>query len=194
MTKYNTCDQDEYLLKSNLLGAQNIQELEQLERVAFYLSSSKAENDGFDFLLPISADSVIELHKVLFKNIYNFAGKFREVSLMKDQTRFCEPQFIEEQLNKISKDINEEETWGSMEQAAAQLAYYKTELNMIHPFREGNGRTIRLVIREIAKSMGYSWHFEIIEKTEYLEAMISLQTDTSELEKLFLKSLSETAS
>jgi|SRR5699024_4203789 len=164
MTKYNTCDQDEYLLKSNLLGAQNIQELEQLERVAFYLSSSKAENDGFDFLLPISADSVIELHKVLFKNIYNFAGKFREVSLMKDQTRFCEPQFIEEQLNKISKDINEEETWGSMEQAAAQLAYYKTELNMIHPFREGNGRTIRLVIREIAKSMGYSWHFEIIEK------------------------------
>lgn len=194
MTKYNTYDQDEYLLKSNLLGAQNIQELEQLERVAFYLSSSKAENDGFDFLLPISADSVIELHKVLFKNIYNFAGKFREVSLMKDQTRFCEPQFIEEQLNKISKDINEEETWGSMEQAAAQLAYYKTELNMIHPFREGNGRTIRLVIREIAKSMGYSWHFEIIEKTEYLEAMISLQTDTSELEKLFLKSLSETAS
>lgn len=194
MTKYNTCDQDEYLLKSNLLGAQNIQELEQLERVAFYLSSSKAENDGFDFLLPISADSVIELHKVLFKNIYNFAGKFREVSLMKDQTRFCEPQFIEEQLNKISKDINEEETWGSMEQAAAQLAYYKTELNMIHPFREGNGRTIRLVIREIAKSMGYSWHFEIIEKTEYLEAMISSQTDTSELEKLFLKSLSETAS
>lgn len=194
MTMYNTCDQDEYLLKSNLLGAQNIQELEQLERVAFYLSSSKAENDGFDFLLPISADSVIELHKVLFKNIYNFAGKFREVSLMKDQTRFCEPQFIEEQLNKISKDINEEETWGSMEQAAAQLAYYKTELNMIHPFREGNGRTIRLVIREIAKSMGYSWHFEIIEKTEYLEAMISSQTDTSELEKLFLKSLSETAS
>lgn len=194
MTKYNTCDQDEYLLKSNLLGAQNIQELEQLERVAFYLSSSKAENDGFDFLLPISADSVIELHKVLFKNIYNFAGKFREVSLMKDQTRFCEPQFIEEQLNKISKDINEEETWGSMEQAAAQLAYYKTELNMIHPFREGNGRTIRLVFREIAKSMGYSWHFEIIEKTEYLEAMISSQTDTSELEKLFLKSLSETAS
>lgn len=194
MTMYNTCDQDEYLLKSNLLGAQNIQELEQLERVAFYLSSSKAENDGFDFLLPISADSVIELHKVLFKNIYNFAGKFREVSLMKDQTRFCELQFIEEQLNKISKDINEEETWGSMEQAAAQLAYYKTELNMIHPFREGNGRTIRLVFREIAKSMGYSWHFEIIEKTEYLEAMISSQTDTSELEKLFLKSLSETAS
>lgn len=39
--------------------------------------------------------------------------------------------------------------------------------------------------------MGYSWHFEIIEKTEYLEAMISSQTDTSELEKLFLKSLSE---
>jgi len=72
---------------------------------------------------------------VLFKNIYNFAGKLRELSLMKDQTRFCELQFIEEQLNKISKDINEEETWELLEKAAAQLAYYKTELNMIHPFR-----------------------------------------------------------
>lgn len=58
---------------------------------------------------------------------------------------------------------------------------------------EGNGRTIRLVIREIAKSMGYSWHFETIEKPEYLEAIISSQKDTLELEKLFLKSLNKTA-
>lgn len=67
MTKYNTCDQDEYL---------------------FYLSSSNAGNDSFDFLLPISADSVMEQYRVLFKNIYNFAGKVREVSLMKGQTSF----------------------------------------------------------------------------------------------------------
>lgn len=138
MTKYSASNQDEYLLESNLLGALNIEELEQLERVAFYLSSSKLENNGFDFLLPISVGSVMELHRILFKNIYKFAGKARDVSLMKGQTRFCEPQYIEKQLNEISKDINEEETWESVEQATVRLAHYKTELNMIHPFREGN--------------------------------------------------------
>lgn len=156
MTKYNARNQDEYLLQSNLLGARNIQELEQLERVAFYLSSLKLESDGFYFLLPLSVGSVLQLHRILFKNIYNFAGKVRDVSLMKGQTRFCEPQFIEGQLNEISKEINKEEKWESLEQAATSLAYYKTELNMIHPFREGNGRTIRLIIKEISKSMGYS--------------------------------------
>lgn len=194
MTKYNARNQDEYLLQSNLLGARNIQELEQLERVAFYLSSLKLESDGFYFLLPLSVGSVLQLHRILFKNIYNFAGKVRDVSLMKGQTRFCEPQFIEGQLNEISKEINKEEKWESLEQAATSLAYYKTELNMIHPFREGNGRTIRLIIKETAKSMGYSWHFETIDRSEYLEAMVISQHDTSALEKLFLDSLNKPAS
>lgn len=189
MTKYNIRNQDRYLLQSNLLGARNIQELEQLERVAFYLSITKLENEGFYFVLPLTVDSVTEIHRILFSNIYSFAGEIRDVSLVKDNTRFCEPQFIKEQLNEIIKEINEEETWDSLAQATERLVYYKTELNMIHPFREGNGRIIRLVIREIAKSMGYSWHFETIEKSEYLEAMISSQTDTSLLEKVFQKSL-----
>lgn len=114
-----------------------MQELEQLERVAFYIASSKLELEGFHFLLPLNAGSVKKLHKILFKNIYSFAGEFRNVSLMKGTTRFCEPQFIEVQLASIEKELVEEENWESIEEAAKRLAYYKTELNMIHPFREG---------------------------------------------------------
>lgn len=190
MMKYNTHDQDEYLLQSNLLGAESTDELEQLERVAFYISASRLEKKGFDFLLPVSADSIRELHRFLFKDIYRFAGEIRSVTLMKDQTRFCEPSYIEDQLKEIFRELNFEGNWNSLEQAAKRLAYFKTELNMIHPFREGNGRTIRLIIREIAKSKGYVWHFETLDRAEYLEAMVSSQIDTSSLERLFLKSLS----
>lgn len=56
---------------------------------------------------------------------------------MKGTTRFCEPQFIEVQLASIEKELVEEENWESIEEAAKRLAYYKMELNMIHPFREG---------------------------------------------------------
>ncbi|MEK4555243.1 Fic/DOC family protein [Jeotgalicoccus sp. FSL K6-3177] len=191
MTKYNTQGQEEYLLKSNLLGAQNMKELEQLERVAFYLSSSKIEEDGLDFLLPLSPNTVTILHKKLFGDLYVFGGEIRDKTLMKDKTRFCEPQFIEEQLSILCRAINNESSWNSVEEAAERLSYFKTELNMIHPFREGNGRTIRLVIREVAKSKGYDWSIDLMDNNEYMEAMISSQYDTGKLEKVFLKSLRE---
>lgn len=172
----------------------NIDELEQLERVAFYISSSKLEDDGLDFLLPLSVVSIKELHHRLFKNIYNFGGELRSVSLMKGQTRFCEPAHIEDQLKEICRQINLEEDWTSLEQAARSLAYFKTELNMVHSFREGNGRTIRIITGEIAKSKGYIWHFDTLDSVEYLKAMVVSQVDTSYLKDLFLKSLSKTAS
>ena len=192
--KYNTHNQDEYLLQSNLLGAESIDELEQLERVAFYISSSKLENDGLDFLLPLSSASIKELHFQLFKDICDFAGEIRDVPLMKEHTRFCEPAYIEDQLKRICQTINSEEDWDSLECAARHLAYVKTELNMIHPFREGNGRTIRLIIREVAKIKGFTWHFETLDRDEYLAAMISSQVATSSLVHLFLNSLNKTAS
>lgn len=73
MTKYNAYRQEEYLLKSNLSGVQNIDELERLERVAFYLSSSKVEHEGFEFLFLLSPSSLEELPSSLpFKELSTF--------------------------------------------------------------------------------------------------------------------------
>lgn len=58
---------------------------------------------------------------------------------------------------------------------------------------EGNGRTIRIIIREIAKSKGFTWHFETLGSDEYLEAMISTQVNLFSLEVLLLKSLNKIA-
>lgn len=88
-------DQEEYLLANNLLYANDYEELEQLERVAFYIAQAQLEDkSNHDFLNPLTSQSFVELHRLLFKDIFRFAGEIRNVSLMKERTRFYEPQFI----------------------------------------------------------------------------------------------------
>lgn len=63
MMKYNTHDQDEYLLQSNLLGAESTDELEQLERVAFYIFASRLEKQGFHFLTGYHTKIKLQINK-----------------------------------------------------------------------------------------------------------------------------------
>lgn len=169
--KYKATFQEEYLLTSNLLGAETIEELEQLEKVAFYIAEGLLEEEGFEFLFPLTIKSIKLLHKKLFGRIYSFAGEFREVSLMKDETRFCDPQYININLKDLFDKFNSENEWPDIKIATERLAYFKTEINMIHPFREGNGRTIRIIVREMARKKGFDWRTELLDRESYLNAM-----------------------
>lgn len=77
--------------------------------------------------------------------------------------------------------IENESDWLTTQVAAKQLAYYKAELNMLHPFREGNGRTIRIFIQKCSEAKGYIWHYNELKKEEYMEAMIVSTYDTAKL-------------
>lgn len=101
MGKYNAEDQDGYLLENNLFGAESYEKLEQLESVAFSIRSSKLETTGFDWLIPLSVDNFKKIHEFLFQDVYPFAGEFRDVQLTKGQTRFCQAEFIESNLQKL---------------------------------------------------------------------------------------------
>ena len=79
--------------------------------------------------------------------------------------------------------------WNSLDEAANRLAYFKSELNMLHPFREGNGRIIRIFIREFALSKGVQWEYENIDRDVYIQAMIQSVTNTEALKKLLLETL-----
>src|SRR5690625_5861662 len=110
---------------------------------------------------------------------------------MKGQTRFCQAEFIESNLQKLCLQLQDEHNWKTKGEAAKKLAYYKAELNMIHPFREGNGRTLRLVIRELARSKGYDWSFQRIDQFSYIQAMIQSVVDDSLLQMNIEKTLSK---
>lgn len=189
MGKYSIENQDNYLLEHNLLGATSYDELEQLEAVAFSIRATQLEEQGFHFLFPITIASMKQLHYYLFQDIYPFAGKIREVQLMKEETRFCQAEFIEKNLKNLLFQLQEEPVWQSMGKAAGRLAFYKSELNMIHPFREGNGRVIRIVIRELALRRGLDWEFSKIERSLYIRAMIRSVIDDKLLKELFMETL-----
>lgn len=87
------------------------------------------------------------------------------------------------------RELSKEKTWNSIEEAAKRLAYFKSELNMLHLFREGNGRTIRIFLHIFAKEKDIHWAYDKLDKDEYMEAMIQSVTSIDRLTKLFIKTI-----
>lgn len=75
------------------------------------------------------------------------------------------------------------------EELSKRLAYYLAELNVLHPFREGNGRTLREFIRQLALKNGYLLNLQNVNPKEMLAACIKSVVDTSDLEVLLEKCL-----
>ena len=117
---------------------------------------------------------LMNIHKFIFEDIYSFAGKIRKEQISKADTLFYPPNLIDRELDKVFAKIKEKtmlkET--DKEKVFDNLAYVMAELNIIHPFREGNGRSIREFIRLMAKRMGYDLNWGNVDREELLEASI----------------------
>ena len=116
----------------------------------------------------------MNIHKFIFEDIYSFAGKIRREQISKADTMFYPPNLIDRELDKVFAKIKEKNMLKETdkEKVFDNLAYVMAELNIIHPFREGNGRSIREFIRLMAKRMGYDLNWGNVEKEELLEASI----------------------
>lgn len=97
-----------------------------------------------------SVEYFINLHKQVFEYIYPFAGTIRKENMVKGNTPFCRPDFIYKYLvmlfDKIFDDVKKIKT---KDDIVNFLSYYYSELNIIHPFREGNGRIMREYLRQV---------------------------------------------
>ena len=100
----------------------------------------------------INKDRLNNIHKYLFENIYPFAGKYRKVNMLKERGTFLSidtPKDIDDKLNELFKEVNEMIKYShSITDFCNILSKLYTTLIYIHPYREGNGRTIREFIRE----------------------------------------------
>lgn len=135
------------------------------------------------------------IHKQLFQDIYTWAGKIRTVDISKG-TIFCLVQFIELQFEELYVQLQKENFLADVtdkKEMAYRLAYYLAELNMIHPFREGNGRTQRIYIEQLCLHNGrFEIDFTEVSKDEMIEASIqSANSDNKLLEEIMLKCLME---
>lgn len=188
MTKYNEQENDDYLLENNLLGVHSHEELEEAESLAFSIRASELEQEEFESI-PLTMNGFQKLHHHFFQDIYPFAGQFRNVQLKKMHTYFCRIEHLDNYATDLFRQLDDESSWNSLKEAAERLAYFKSELNMLHPFREGNGRTIRTFIYLYALKKGITWKYENMDKEKYRTAMINAVTDTSILQEVFLETI-----
>lgn len=138
-----------------------------------------------------SVNHLKEIHRHLFEDIYPFAGKFRKENIAKDNFRFAEWEYIEQELIVLLDKLKSENYMLGLEKdiISNKIAYYMSELNVLHPFREGNGRTIREFIRQLALKNGYILNLVHTESKELLNASIESVIDTNKLEKILYNCL-----
>lgn len=115
-----------------------------------------------------------KIHFEIFKDLYDFAGKIREERIYKGNTEFCLPQYINTYSQDIFKDLKKENYLKDLNKSAfaEKAAHYMAEINILHPFREGNGRTQREFVRSLALNAGYKLDWSMVNKDTLLDASI----------------------
>ena len=124
-----------------------------------------------------------EIHKFLFSDIYEFAGKVRDVNLAKGNFRFAPAIYLEEALKKI--DSMPQDNYDNI------IKKY-IEMNVAHPFREGNGRSTRIWLDMILKKeLGKVVDWSKVNKEEYLLAMERSPIKDTEINLLLSNALTD---
>ena len=120
------------------------------------------------------------------QDLYPFAGKFRTENIYKGNFTFANWEYIDEQLTKLLDELKSENYLQGLNKKdlAKRLSYYLAELNVLHPFREGNGRTIREFIRELAYKNHYLLDLQNTTPEKVFNASIKSVYDTTDLEKI----------
>lgn len=148
----------------NKLGINNSTDLaREEERISKKKAVELFENNILDILEVGKFSTLQTIHKYLFEDIYDFAGKLRNVNIAKGNFRFAPIIYIEEALKNIDK----------MPQSTFDEIIEKyVEMNVAHPFREGNGRSTRIWLDHILKNeIGKVIDWIKVDKEDYLLAM-----------------------
>ena len=176
----------------NKLGIRNIDEFSRAEATITILRMVELDTNpvvgNFDF------DHLREIHRRIFGDIFEWAGEIRTVQIVKGKTEFCRCEYIQENADKLFSELSRDNLLRDMDEDAIvpKLAYYLGEINAIHPFREGNGRTQRKFIEQLAKQAGHPLSFRNISKDEMTYASVySMLIDDSKMCDLIRKCIVE---
>ncbi len=152
----------------NTLGIKDYNELVTAEREITSLKIAMAKvnviNGNFDF------EHLKRIHKFIFEDIYSWAGEIRSVNISKGN-QFCLSQNIEMYASDLFAKLKADNYLVDYDgNIAHRLAYYLSEINVLHPFREGNGRAQRLFIEYLADHAGYRVDFSDVSAKEMIIA------------------------
>ena len=168
----------------NKLGITDMAELaREEERISKKKAIELFESGYMDTLQPGTFDALAKIHSFLFDEIYGFAGEIRKVNIAKGSFRFAPVMYLESALQNVEK----------MPQSTFDEIVEKyVEMNIAHPFREGNGRSTRIWLDLIfKKELGMVVNWSRIDKEDYLLAMERSPIRDIEIKHLLKEALSD---
>jgi cell filamentation protein len=151
----------------------NLQDADKLEQAEGALSKSRyleirpgfpAGNFDYQHLKAI--------HRHLFQDLYEWAGQERSVNIAKESGPFAIIGFIAPEANKLFARLNSDNLLRGLDldTFCTKAADYYADINALHPFREGNGRTLNAFMSQLAYQAGYALRWGKTTKEEYLDA------------------------
>ena len=168
----------------NKLGITTSAELaREEERISKIRAIELFETSSLSSLQPGSFNALSKIHEFLFSDIYDFAGKIRKVNIAKGNFRFAPLMYLEAALKSIEE----------MPQSTFDEIIEKyVEMNVAHPFREGNGRAMRIWLDHILKNeIGMVVDWSLVDKEDYLLAMERSPIKDIEIKHLLKNALTD---
>ena len=141
------------------------------------------ESGLMESLKPGTVKALQQIHAYLFGGLYDFAGQIRTKTIWKDGTLFCRAEYLMKNLAIIE---------AMPENTFDEIVNKYVEMNVAHPFMEGNGRSTRIWLDEIFKKrLGKCVDWSKIDKKEYLDAMRRSTTDSTAIKALLQGALTD---
>ena len=181
-----------YLNSTVLINKQNITNIEEAYRNEHLFVTRRLADLRLKTIEVYSISDILAIHKYLFQDVYAWAGQFRKVNISKNGNPFMSIQSFSTAQVYINRLIHTYyQTANSKDEIIKQLAKILDNLNYFHPFREGNGRTQREVIRSLALSKGYSAQIRVEQDDEVYNLYMdgTVYGDLGKLEELLGKIL-----
>lgn len=156
----------------NKLDIRSQAALDDVERVVTAIHTVELEKENS--VEPFTLFYYKSLHKRLFGDLYDWAGEFRKVDLSKKGTIFCKAKNLEEIGGAVFDRLQRKKEFKNLNRKAfvKEIADLYHSINMLHPFREGNGRTQRLFFTLLIRRAGYEINFSTTDTDALMAATI----------------------
>lgn len=168
----------------NKMGITNSAELaREEERLSKRQAINLFETNALENLPAGKFSTLAFIHEYLFRDIYTFAGQIRDVNIAKGNFRFAPLMYLKEALQHL--DAMPQENFD-------EIVEKYVEMNIAHPFREGNGRSMRIWLDDmLKKELGQCIDWSTVDKEDYLLAMERSPIRDIEIKHVLRKSLTK---
>ncbi|MEO8237008.1 MAG: Fic family protein [Flavobacterium sp.] len=153
--KYKVPNNQSQILSNKL----NLKDLKKIEISEFegFLEAEIGLTEKLTSRTKFNLKYILKIHKLSLGHLYSFAGKYRDVNMSKAGFLFASARFLPENMETFEKEVllKLPNKYDKKEELIKDIAIVHGELLFIHPFREGNGRTARILANLMARKSGY---------------------------------------